>query len=86
MYYLIALLALIFTATISACVCVFFLRKFEKLRDEHFDKVVGCLHIEPGEDGEEAMIFLELYKNTGDISGKEFVHLAVETTSYITQK
>lgn len=76
----------LYTAVIVAVTALFFLRRFDKLRMECFEKVVGSLHIEPAEDGEMPMVFLELYKNTGDISGREFVHLAVETKSYVSQK
>lgn len=76
----------LYTAVIVAVTALIFLRRFDKLRMEHFDKVVGSLHIEPAEDGEMPMVFLELYKNTGDISSKEFVHLAVVTNSYVSQK
>ena len=76
----------LYTAIVIACTALIFLHKFDKLRMEHFDKVVGSLHIEPPEDGETPIIFLELYKNTGDISNREFVHLAVENKSYVSQK
>lgn len=76
----------LYTAVIVAVTALIFLRRFDKLRMEHFDKVVGSLHIETAEDGEMPMVFLELYKNTGDISSKEFVHLAVVTKSYVSQK
>lgn len=76
----------LYTAVIVAVTALIFMRRFDKLRMECFEKVVGSLHIEPAEDGETPMIFLELYKNTGDISGREFVHLAVETKSYVSQK
>ena len=76
----------LYTAVIVAITALIFFRKYDKLRMECFEKVVGSLHIEPAEDGEMPMVFLELYKNTGDISGREFVHLAVETKSYVSQK
>lgn len=76
----------LYTAVIVTVTALIFLRRFDKLRMEHFDKVIGSLHIEPAEDGEMPMVFLELYKNTGDISSKEFVHLAVVTKSYVSQK
>ena len=76
----------LYTAVIVAVTALIFLRRFDKLRMEYFEKVVGSLHIEPAEDGEMPMVFLELYKNTGDISGREFVHLAIETKSYVLQK
>lgn len=75
-----------YTLIVSGITALIFLRKFDKIRFEHFDKVVGSLHIEPGEADEQPMIFLELYKDTGDISKREFVHLSVETKSYVTQK
>lgn len=76
----------LYTAVIVVITALIFLRRFDKLRMECFEKVVGSLHIEPADDGEMPMVFLELYKNTGDISGREFVHLAVETKSYVSQK
>ena len=76
----------LYTAVIVAVTALIFLRRFDKLRMEYFEKVVGSLHIEPAEDGEMPMVFLELYKNTVDISGREFVHLAIETKSYVSQK
>lgn len=80
------IVGVLYTAVIVAITALIFLRRFDRLRMECFEKVVGSLHIEPPEDGEEPMLFLELYKNTGDISGREFVHLAVETKSYVSQK
>lgn len=76
----------LYTAVIVVATALFFMRKFDKLRFEHFDKIVGALHIEPAEEDESPMLFLELYKDTGDISGKEFVHLAVDNKSYVSQK
>lgn len=76
----------IYTTFIIALTAMLFFRKFDKLRIEHFNKVVGCLHIEQLEQDEEPYVFLELYKGAGDISSREFVHLAVDTKSYVTQK
>lgn len=75
----------LYTLIIVSVVISVFFYKYEKLRYEHFDKVVGNLHIEPSDGDEQPEIVLELYKDVGDVRQREFVHLQVDTTSYLTR-
>ena len=75
----------LYTLAVAVIVAGIFFHKYEKLRYEHFDKVVGNLHIEPCDKDEKPVIVLELYKDTGDITKRELVHLAVDTSSYLPQ-
>lgn len=76
----------LYSAVIVAVTALIFFRKYDKLRMECFEKVIGKLHIEPPEEGEQAQIYLELYKGEGNISHKELIYLEVDRNSYVSQK
>jgi hypothetical protein len=47
---------------------------------------IGNLNIDRSDPTEQPYIFLELYKNVGDFSGKKYVTLRVSNKNYLSQK